>query len=164
MLRRKHEDAHGDYEKKVKSLESEIKWARTQGDKRELFGAAAAQRSPEEEGDGMLRDASQVQDKTEQSLAHTKAVVEATKEVRSGGGGGGGTGRAERTVGGRRGGRSAAKSGRVRAKSERVREAERPGPRARGRDRGSSAGPSEGPRRASERGGAAEPRALRCYL
>jgi SNARE protein len=79
--RRKHEDAHEAYDKKIKGLESEIKWSRTEGNKKELFGGASAATSPAEEGDAMLQEASRVQDKTEQSLAHTRAVVDATKEV-----------------------------------------------------------------------------------
>jgi SNARE protein len=69
-------------------LESELKWAKTEGGKKELFGTQSAKpgggtdgMSAVEEGDQMLRDAEGIQDKTEQSLIHSRQMVEATKEV-----------------------------------------------------------------------------------
>jgi SNARE protein len=66
----------------VKELAREAKWAKTEGNKRELFGGASSQtHTAEEEGDAMLNRADQLQDKTEESLQHTRQMVDATKDV-----------------------------------------------------------------------------------
>ncbi|GMH94446.1 hypothetical protein TrST_g2726 [Triparma strigata] len=80
VKRRAMDSKYGDYEKRINELEGEVKWARTEGNKKELFGSQEPL-SAAEEGDAMLKDASAVQDKTEQSLMHSKQMVEATKDV-----------------------------------------------------------------------------------
>eukprot|EP00518_Triparma_eleuthera_P003232 CAMPEP_0182463850 /NCGR_PEP_ID=MMETSP1319-20130603/8011_1 /TAXON_ID=172717 /ORGANISM="Bolidomonas pacifica, Strain RCC208" /LENGTH=241 /DNA_ID=CAMNT_0024663439 /DNA_START=56 /DNA_END=778 /DNA_ORIENTATION=+ len=82
VQRRSYEAKHDDYEKRVKALRGEVKWARTEGNKKELFGGMTGEpMSGQEEGDSMLRQANDLQDKTEQSLQHSKQMVDATKEV-----------------------------------------------------------------------------------
>lgn len=81
VKRRAMETKYSDYEKKINELEGEVKWSRTEGNKKELFGSSGDPLTSAEEGDSMLKDASQIQDKTEQSLMHSKQMVEATKDV-----------------------------------------------------------------------------------
>ena len=65
----------------IGKLLGELKWAKSDGAKSELFGGASRGQNPEGEGDAMLAGASKLQDKTADSLLHTQKMVEATKEV-----------------------------------------------------------------------------------
>lgn len=81
--RRSYEDKLKAHDARIAKLEGELKWAREGGGaKKELFGGARkGERDPEAEGDQMLADASKIQDKTQDSLAHTQKMVAASKEV-----------------------------------------------------------------------------------
>ncbi|GMH76386.1 hypothetical protein TrRE_jg6240, partial [Triparma retinervis] len=82
IVRRSFEQKYDDYDARIKTLTSEAKWAKTSGNKRELFGgAASSSHTAEEEGDAMLNRADALQDKTEESLQHTRQMVDATKDV-----------------------------------------------------------------------------------
>jgi len=81
VTRRKHEGKGEEFEKRMKGMESEVKWAKTEGNKKELFGRSTVQTTPGEEGDQMLTDASRVQDKTQAALENIQAVTDATAEV-----------------------------------------------------------------------------------
>jgi SNARE protein len=79
------------YKASIEKLGNELKWAKTESGKSELFGGgmgkaggdggASVVQNPEEEGDDMLKKADGIQDKTEQSLQHTQQMVEGSKEV-----------------------------------------------------------------------------------
>lgn len=86
IKRREYEGKYDVHDKRLKSMESEAKWAKTSGNKRELFGGATSRNgngeySAEQEGDAMLDKADSLQDKTAESLQHTRQMVDATKDV-----------------------------------------------------------------------------------
>ena len=81
-LRKSSEEKLGGYEAEINKLETELKWSKTEGNKKELFGGGGNREfNPKEEGDAMLKAADQIQDKTAQSLKHTEQMVQLTKEV-----------------------------------------------------------------------------------
>jgi hypothetical protein len=74
------EQKEAEYEQKTQQLITEIKWARTEGEKAALM-AGGRGGVEGKTNDDYLNAATKIQDKTEQSLAHTKAMIEATKQV-----------------------------------------------------------------------------------
>lgn len=79
-VRAQYEAKEAEYEQKTQQLVTEIKWARTEGEKAALM-AGGRGATEGKTNDDYLNAATKIQDKTDQSLAHTKAMIEATKQV-----------------------------------------------------------------------------------
>lgn len=79
--KRQYEQELAKHEKDLISLKQEISSLKSGNSKQELFDGANAGTSGEQDGDSLLKDASRIQDKTQDSLDNTKRLVEESKET-----------------------------------------------------------------------------------
>eukprot|EP00608_Synchroma_pusillum_P000781 CAMPEP_0198442818 /NCGR_PEP_ID=MMETSP1452-20131203/68180_1 /TAXON_ID=1181717 /ORGANISM="Synchroma pusillum, Strain CCMP3072" /LENGTH=234 /DNA_ID=CAMNT_0044163445 /DNA_START=44 /DNA_END=745 /DNA_ORIENTATION=- len=79
-----YEEKDQRYAKRVEELRVELQWLRTEGDRSQLLsGATSPGQGVANTNEGLLSEASKVQDLTEVSLQHTKRMIEASKQVGS---------------------------------------------------------------------------------
>mmetsp|Transcript_8526 Transcript_8526/g.8088 ORF Transcript_8526/g.8088 Transcript_8526/m.8088 type:complete len:183 (-) Transcript_8526:255-803(-) len=79
--KRQYEQQLAQHEQDLQTLKQEISSLKSNSSKQELFDGANAGASPQQDGDSLLKGASRIQDKTQESLDNTKRLVEESKET-----------------------------------------------------------------------------------
>lgn len=79
--KRQYEQQLAQHEQDLQSLKREISTLKSDNNKQELFDGADAGTSAQQDGDSMLKEASGIQDKTQESLDNTKRLVAESKDT-----------------------------------------------------------------------------------